>query len=321
MLYENDIPFLTDHPEAIKSERKPVSGLFFSLTLAMALAYVVVMAVYGIMIAVYPNLSENELVSLLVNDSYTVVAILLFSLFSKSHKLNPPKYTVSLSFGKMLVYMVISISLMAIGALIGQAVNAFIEMISGITVYNGVEDMVQSYGKFEIILAAVIIAPITEELLFRKLLVDKLSRFGTKFCVVISGITFGVFHGNFYQFFYGVALGMLLAYIYCVHGKLRYTIILHALINLLGSVVSLYAVEFAESGNILRMMLASLYSIAYISCIPAGAILLVLEYKKTKHLAVQGILISPFKTLIKNKGFIFFILYAIAMFVFNIFIS
>ncbi len=321
MIYNDAIPALTDHPDAVRLERKKVSGLMFATTFAMIAAYVAVLGGYGVAVAIFPPLAENELLLLLVNNLYTVVALLLFWLFSLSHKSSPIKYIQPLTFGKFATYILISISLMSVGSLLGQTVNAFIETVFGIRVYNGVEDIVESYSTVEIIISTVIIAPIAEELFFRKLLIDRLNRYGTGFCVIVSGITFGVFHGNFYQLFYGVALGMLLGYIYCTHGKLRYTILLHALINFFGSVVPMQMLEWALSENTILMMLASLYSIAYVLCIPVGMIILVSEYKKSARYAVHGILVNPLKTLRGNKGFIFFMLYGITMFIFSILAS
>ena len=54
-----------------------------------------------------------------------------------------------------------------------------------------------------IILTSVIIAPVMEELVFRKYLVDRLVPYGQKTAVVLSGLFFGLFHGNFISFLCG----------------------------------------------------------------------------------------------------------------------
>jgi len=75
-------------------------------------------------------------------------------------------------------------------------------------------------------------------LLFRKLLIDRIYKYGEGIAVVTSGLMFGLFHGNFSQFFYAFGIGMIFAYIYCKTGKLRYSIGLHMIINTIGSVAA-----------------------------------------------------------------------------------
>lgn len=88
------------------------------------------------------------------------------------------------------------------------------------------------------ILVMVILAPTLEELICRKLLIDRTVRYGEKLSVLMSGLIFGLLHQNLYQFFYAFALGTLFAYVYVRTGKIKYTIVLHMIINFLGSVVA-----------------------------------------------------------------------------------
>ena len=53
----------------------------------------------------------------------------------------------------------------------------------------------------------------------------------------MSGIMFGLLHGNFQQFFFAALVGMLFAYVYIRTGRIRYSIYLHMAINLSSSLV------------------------------------------------------------------------------------
>ena len=88
------------------------------------------------------------------------------------------------------------------------------------------------------LLTTVIMAPVVEELFFRKLVMDRLLGYGQKTAIIISGIMFGMAHGNFSQFFYAFGIGILWAYVYAKTGKVRYTIGFHMLFNLLGGVIT-----------------------------------------------------------------------------------
>lgn len=79
-------------------------------------------------------------------------------------------------------------------------------------------------------------APIVEELLYRKMLIDRIAAYGDGVSVVVSGLLFGLAHGNFSQFFYAFGLGALFAYVYIKTGHIGYTIGFHMFFNLIGGV-------------------------------------------------------------------------------------
>ena len=87
----------------------------------------------------------------------------------------------------------------------------------------------------------VIVAPIVEELIFRKIVIDRLSVFGDRNAIIFSSVAFGLIHVNLYQFFYATALGFILGYVYTKTRNVKYSIFMHMLINFLGSVVVIFA--------------------------------------------------------------------------------
>ena len=89
------------------------------------------------------------------------------------------------------------------------------------------------------ILTVGILPAIFEELLFRKFMIDRTLRHGEFISCAMSGIMFGLWHGNFQQFFFAFFLGVLFAFVYIRTGKIIYTIILHASLNLVTSSVTI----------------------------------------------------------------------------------
>ena len=53
-----------------------------------------------------------------------------------------------------------------------------------------------------------------------------------KVAIITTAILFGLFHANFSQFFYAVALGMIFAYVTLKTGTIKYSIILHIVVNI-----------------------------------------------------------------------------------------
>ena len=165
---------------------------------------------------------DDSFVFLLLNDLYTAVAIAIFSLISRKRIPQKPVIMEKMTFGKFLAFVIIAVFLMISGSAMGNIVSAYLGKITDKEVTNYVEELVTGFPLWQIFIAVVIIAPITEEFLFRKLILTRVTKYGTTFAVLFSGMVFGAFHGNFYQFFYASAIGILLSYIYCVYGKLRY---------------------------------------------------------------------------------------------------
>ena len=88
------------------------------------------------------------------------------------------------------------------------------------------------------IFCSVIMAPICEEYIFRKLLLDKLRAFGDVTAILITAITFGLTHNNFHQFFFAAFSGLIAGYIMLKTGKLFYPILLHFMFNMMGTFLS-----------------------------------------------------------------------------------
>lgn len=116
--------------------------------------------------------------------------------------------------------------------------------------FEGMLEMILDGNMLLTFVSVVIGAPIVEELLFRKLLIDRTIGYGEKISVLLSGTLFGIAHGNFQQFFYAFALGCLFAYIYCKTGKIRNTIFFHMWINFSGSILSPLLLRFAQAQGV-----------------------------------------------------------------------
>ena len=81
------------------------------------------------------------------------------------------------------------------------------------------------------VVLVVILAPICEELLFRKFIIDRIVNYGEVPAMLISGLMFGLYHGNLAQFMYAAGIGIFFAFIYIRTGKIGYTIALHMFVN------------------------------------------------------------------------------------------
>lgn len=133
--------------------------------------------------------------------------------------------------------MVIAFGCMTIGGLMGNLLMSALSALLRYDYANALQTLVAGSPPWMTLVATCICAPLGEELLFRKLLIDRTRAFGDLPSILLSGLLFGLFHGNLFQFFYAALAGMLLAYLYTRTGRYSWCVVSHALINLMGSVV------------------------------------------------------------------------------------
>lgn len=141
------------------------------------------------------------------------------------------------------------------GNLLGYFVNEGLSNLLGKDPAS-LDDLVSSYDSlFLNLLFVVVLAPLWEEILFRKLLIDRLNRLGDRPAMWISALTFGLIHGNFTQFFYAFAVGALLAYLYLRTGKLRYCLFLHMGVNLFFGIIPSYLQDSGHNALVIAWSL------------------------------------------------------------------
>ena len=129
-------------------------------------------------------------------------------------------------------------TVMYLSNLIGLGVNAAISALRGEQAGEPLQEMLAGGNPWIIFLFAVVIAPVAEEWVFRGVLLRRLAPWGEPVAIFGSAFLFGLFHGNFGQFFYAFAVGTVLGYVALRTGGIRYTAALHFIINLMGVTVS-----------------------------------------------------------------------------------
>ncbi|MBP5554780.1 MAG: CPBP family intramembrane metalloprotease [Lachnospiraceae bacterium] len=155
----------------------------------------------------------------------------------------------SIGFGMYLIYALMTIGLVFVGAIIGMILHLIFSSSASDT--SSLADLLYNSNPLPRILTVGILAPIFEELIFRKVLIDRLNKFGALISVLASGLFFGLFHGNFQQFFFAALVGGLWAVLYLKTGKIYLTIGLHMMINCGTSAVTTFLITHAVDGALL----------------------------------------------------------------------
>jgi len=227
--------------------------------------------------------------------------------------------------GHFAVAALMCFSLIYIFNIVGNIITSIISFFKGGMVDNQLLDLTSSLDLWMTFILTVICAPVIEEFMFRKLIVDRMLFFGQGTAVVISGLMFGLFHGNLNQFAYATALGIFLAFLYAKTGNLKITIALHMMVNFVGGVISTWMLRIIDLDEYLRVaeqgmeammdyfmdnlggwIAYLIYMIFIFGVMIAGFVLLIVCMAKKKFRLNKGKAVIPkkerFRTVILNMG-------------------
>lgn len=219
-------------------EKPPFSRVGWSLFAVLGAATLLQLAGYEAVKAFAPDLFETSWFSWVLSFAplYLIAVPLGYLIIRPLPKLITPQQ--EMSFGKFFGFLAMSYAIMYIGNIVGTVLNSGIAALKHQELVNPLEALLTGSNLYFELAFVGLLAPIIEELVFRKMLLDRIRAYGEGTAILVSGLTFGLFHGNLFQFFYAFGLGSLFAYIYLRTGKLRYTIFLHAIINSFSVILS-----------------------------------------------------------------------------------
>lgn len=216
----------------IKKHFSKLGWAYLAATLLINLVQIVAVAVLK---KTNPRLLTSVEANLLISvvSMYVVGFPLMYLVLSRlvpdqkveKHKMSPMQYILAL---------IICFGMTYASNIIGLILTSVISAVSGHNIQNQAVTVTMDLNPWMLILYAVIFAPIMEELVFRKLIVDRAVRYGQGVAVVVSGLMFGLFHGNLNQFVYATVIGMFLAFLYVKTGNVKIVISIHMLINFVG---------------------------------------------------------------------------------------
>ena len=153
-----------------------------------------------------PILTDSNITVILVAICNYVLPLPIFLyLMNKFESSEIEKESVDLK--TFIKYIAITITLMLIGNLIGIILTTIIGGAIQSEISNPVENLINSTNIWLNLALISIIGPIFEEILFRKILIDKTIKYGARISIIISALLFGLFHGNVNQFFYAFLMG------------------------------------------------------------------------------------------------------------------
>ena len=336
--YYDDQWFPTIEASEFDSDDKKTAISAFSRC-HMALLYYLLVAslVVSVVVAAATLLLTESALEELISSNFFYAGIQILGLYvigfplfcftvRKMQKSERDKASIPL--GEFISLLLITLAIMQLGAWISQYVSTYLsDVLNFATPSNTVVNMLQGGAVIPTVVIAVVFAPIFEELIFRKMMIDRLSIYGDRLAVIVTAVSFGLMHGNISQLFYATMAGFVLGHLYTKTHRIGYNIVLHMLVNLFGTLPSVvYYFSFGETpaggimqpeeildigGAFLAVMIVQAVLVAI------GCVLLVLAlFRKKYHLSRKCDIEIPKLSLLRvvalNRGTILFFIYSVA---------
>lgn len=327
--------------DGLQEVRKQFSRLGLCFFIGMLCNELLQRSVAEIIKGIHPEWLENPNISMLIliTVQYLVGLPILILLVRRIPGTAPKQKTMKAGHFCMTMMMCMAV---AYGSnIVGNIITMIIGLLRGTMVENVNLTLGSETSLLLNFVFMVICAPLYEEYIFRKLLVDRTAQYGQGVAIILSGLMFGLAHGNMNQFAFAFTIGVFFAFIYVKTGKLRYSILMHMFFNCYSGVLLMAVLRHMHFDEYFALMQAGdpmgamqvmtdampfwvLFAVLVfivLGAAVAGLVLLIVFWKKFK--LEQGEVVIPkgkrFTTIILNAGMVLYCLFFLTSIVLQLF--
>lgn len=302
---------------SVKKTFSRIGWAFLSFSLIQTVVVIIASVVFSV---INPSIMENGWISVVM--SYAALYFVAFpAMLLIIRKLpNAEAYPLekrAISLGKMIMLIFACFGVVMAINLVFNFISNAVSSLLGIEASNPFATAISLSDTWVMFVVVVIIAPVMEELIFRRILYKKLIMFGDKTYIIVSALLFALFHSNIYQLFYAFVLGLVFAYLTSYSGTTVYSTILHFFVNLLGSGVGLIVGTYGSEDAI------NIWSYALLAIAGIGCIVAVIWYiRRRKNIVFRpGEIMARRKHIYVNSGMIAYIAVLLILSVISVFPS
>ena len=132
--------------------------------------------------------------------------------------------------------------------------------------YSGTEAAIYGSSIVLQLIAAGIVAPIVEEMIFRGLIYKRVKEISNiKIAAILSAVLFGVFHGNWVQAPYAIIIGLIAVFVYEKYKSIFAPILLHMAANIASVGIAYLAMNLQSNQTANTQQISSWYALKAIS--------------------------------------------------------
>lgn len=298
---------------ANKTERrKNFSKVGWALTAMMLLTQVMAIVFAIVCSAFFPAfVSSNWYIWLLSQVPMYLFGFPALLLILKSVPITEPEERHTYTLKEMIPLFLINFAGLYLFNLVSVAINAGIGFLKGSPVSSPLE--FTGTVPLQTLIFGVLIGPILEELVFRKILMGKVLQYGEGIAIFVSAFCFSLFHGNLSQMIYAFALGLLYAFITVKSGTILYSAALHMITNAMGMLVPILIENDGST------VLQAGFGLLILFLVIAGGVMFFRHRKEFRIVRKEGeaAIGQNIKAFLLNPGMIVYMLLCLSMVLFS----
>ncbi len=295
----------------IRAQRRTFSYVGITMFVMIIIASVLQIVTGVILEMVSPGLIDNSWVmyAVLLVPQY-LIAMPIAALMLRQTPVFPAARRL-LSLRHMLMIFLICYFIMYAGSLVGTLATSAIDLAMNRQMTDLLEGLLSGSDIWATFVATTLLAPVAEELFYRKLVIGRLGVYGERAAVITSALIFGLAHGNLSQVFYAFGLGLALGYVYIKTRRVIYTIILHMMINLIGGVLAPMVLDSGQT------IWAGVFGAVVLGLVIAGLVLFIRNVKRVTFAPSPLMQKQWAGPALLNVGMILFFVVAVVLIVYS----
>lgn len=197
--------------------------------------------------------------------------------------------------GQLIRWCLIALGLIYVATFFSNIFFNIIQMLTGMELHAPSMAAQQNWlGYLTNFLAFAILAPIFEEMLFRATLFRNAERFGGWYAVIMIGIFFGLWHGNYAQTIYTAMLGICAAFLTAKTHSVLPAMIVHFIMNFIAAIqsimisgISINSSDYMNPSYLMEHIgsfaVISIIGVVIMGLVITGVILFIIELAKHRE--------------------------------------
>lgn len=239
--------------------------ILFNTLIANVVIFVCVVIIEAMRIIVNPYAANDSIMNILEDGNYSgtmsiiavIIAFIPFLIyrgrifFQYDLKVENKKFTAKTVAFAIIILLSLNSLLVMFSNILEIALNTI-----GFSANFALEELeTLNQVKIPMVAYSCLIAPIFEEFIYRGAVLRSLEKYGKCFAVLISAMLFGLMHGNFYQIFMAMGVGIILGYL-ATEYSIKLTILLHIINNVCVQVLSQITTNLVgKTANVIDIVL------------------------------------------------------------------
>ncbi|HEX9027213.1 MAG TPA: CPBP family intramembrane glutamic endopeptidase [Clostridium sp.] len=236
--------------------------------IANGVMFVVAIGILIMQMVKNPNVSDVQLEQIFKEPSFigtiSIIAVIIAFIpiliyrrkkfFQYDLKVENKKFTLK----TVIICFIILLSVNNVLGLFADGLELLLNAI-GLSATSALKDLdVLNQPAISMFIYTCMIAPIFEEFIYRGAILRGLEKYGRWFAILVSAILFGMMHGNFYQIFMAIGVGIILGYL-ATEYSIKLTIILHIINNVFVELTSQITSHVGvNTGNIVNISITAI---------------------------------------------------------------